>query len=94
MEKVYRGVIPMRIETDDIENLSTAVCNELRCGDSVVKITGNQKHHYRVSYKEEEKGLCLTYVDASCAETVSYDYNTETKAWAFNSKDVTVFSQE
>lgn len=77
------------VETDDIENLPSDICEKLECGENVIKITGNQKHAYKVSYKEKHVGMCLTYTDASCVETISYDYNAETKAWVFNSKDIT-----
>ena len=59
------------------------------CNECVFKFLAKQKHAYRVSYKGEGvgEGLCLTYVDASCVETVSYDFTAE--GWAYNSTDVT-----
>ena len=89
MEKIYRGVGDFLVETDDITGLSSSVLSQLSCGDIVIKKTGKQKHAYRVSYKGEGvgEGLCLTYVDASCVETVSYDFTAE--GWAYNSTDVT-----
>lgn len=86
MEKIYFGIGKVRIEVDDITSISSSALEMLDCGDEVIKITGNQKHHYRCSYKEHHKGLCLTYVDASCVETVSYDYSEG--AWVYNSTDV------
>lgn len=71
----------------DITKLNNEQCESLECGDIVVKITGNQKHSYRVSYKEDKQGMCLTYCDASVVETVSYDY-TEGN-WVYNSTDST-----
>lgn len=79
--------IPRILEAKDITNLSLAQCNKLRSGDMVIKLTGNQQHSYRVSYKENKVGMCLTYVDASVVETVSYDYTEG--AWVYNSTDVT-----
>ena len=62
--------------------------NALKVGDVVEKKTGNQKHCYVVSYKEEKHGICLTYVDGSgYMETISYDY--VDGSWVYNSKDVT-----
>ena len=80
------------VVTSDITNiteLSDAQCEALECGDIVVKKTGDQLHSYRVSYKEDKKGLCLTYVDASVAETVSYDYTGG--HWVYNSTDTFPF---
>lgn len=77
------------IEVSNITTISTKVLNSLKAGDVVVKKTGNMKHSYRVSYKEEKQGICLTYTDASISETVSYDYNTGTKKWVYNSTDIT-----
>lgn len=74
-------------EVDNIEQLSDAECNMLRCGDVLLKKTANQRHAYRVSYKENGVGMCLTYVDCENAETIAYDYTDG--HWVFNSKDVT-----
>lgn len=72
--------------TQDIEHLSDSFLNELKAGDIITKQTGNQKHRYVVSYKEEKHGICLTYVDCGYMETISYDYTNG--HWVFNSKDV------
>ena len=79
--------IPRILEAKDITKLSNEQINKLRCADFVVKLTGNQQHSYRVSYKENKVGICLTYSDASVVETVSYDYNNGN--WVYNSTDVT-----
>lgn len=80
------------IEVTDITALTTEQINNLVCGSVVIKVTGNQKHRYVVSYKEENQGICLTYTDASVVETVSYDY-TENE-WVYNSTDVTHIAEE
>lgn len=77
----------VKIEVSKINEMTDDVCNSLRCGDLVIKKTGNQKHCYRVSYKEDKVGMCLTYVDASLVETVSYDYSGG--HWVYNSTDST-----
>lgn len=74
------------LEVSDITALTNEQCNSLKAGNIVVKKTGNQKHSYRVSYKEDNQGMCLTYVDASVSETVSYDYVGGN--WTYNSTDV------
>lgn len=76
-----------KVEVDNIESISSSIIDLLECGDIVVKKTGNQRHSYRVSYKEKNVGICLTYVDASLVETISYDCIEGT--WTFNSKDTT-----
>lgn len=72
--------------SSNMQSLSDDLLNSLRVGDVVQKKTGNQKHCYIVTYKEEKKGICLTYTDASCVETISYDYTDG--HWVYNSKDV------
>lgn len=76
-----------RYETSNILELDGSVLDALRCGDQVLKLTGNQRHLYTVTYKGEGvgEGICLTYMDASVVETVSYD-RTES-GWVYNSTD-------
>ena len=74
--------------SSNIQSLSDDLLNSLRVGDVVQKKTGNQKHCYIVTYKEEKHGICLSYFDGSgYMETVSYDY--VEGHWVYNSKDVT-----
>lgn len=72
--------------SSNMEELSDTLLNSLKVGDVVQKKTGNQKHCYIVTYKEEQHGICLSYVDCGYMETISYDY-TEGH-WVYNSKDV------
>lgn len=76
----------------DMTKLTDDQCNALECGDIVLKKTGNQYHSYRVSYKEKNTGMCLTYVDASCVETISYDYTGG--HWVYNSTDHTTLTPD
>lgn len=79
------------IEVADITGLTDDQLDSLNVGDKVAKKTGTAQHLYVVSYKDAENGgLCLTYIDASVVETVSYDH-TES-GWAYNSTDVTPLS--
>ena len=94
VEKMMKKSLPVKIKTSDITNLSTKDINKLKAGDIVLKKTGNQKHAYIVSYKEDNQGICLTYNDALYTETVSYDYNTTTKTWDYNSTDKTEFQNK
>lgn len=76
-----------RLEVTDITNISGEILNSLCVGDAVIKVTGTQKHLYRVSYKGAGvgEGICITYVDASLVETVSYDLTED--GWVYNSTD-------
>lgn len=80
------GVI-VPVEVEDITKIPNEVLDALEPGQTVIKITGKQKHAYKVSYKGDGagQGICLTYADASVIETVSYD-RTES-GWAYNSTD-------
>ena len=76
---------------EDFTKIPSAVLETIECGDVLVKTTTKQEHAYRVSYKEDATGICLTYVDASLAETVSYDYTDG--AWVYNSTDSTPLTE-
>ena len=77
--------------SQDITALSGNICSALRCGDIVAKEDSTGRHSYVVSYKKVGEGLCLTYVDASCVETHSYDY--VEGSWVYNSKDFFEFKE-
>lgn len=72
--------------SSNMEQLSDGMLNSLKVGDVVQKKTGEQKHCYIVTYKEEKHGICLSYFDCGYLETISYDYTNG--HWVFNSKDV------
>ena len=74
------------IEVTNITAMTTAQINSLRCGDMVIKNESGNKHTYIVTYKEDEQGICLSYMDATIIETVSYDYTDG--EWVYNSTDV------
>lgn len=80
-----------KIEVTDITKMADNQINNLECGDIVIKNTNGQYHSYRVSYKQNGVGICLTYADASVVETVSYDFTN--KHWVYNSTDVTPITQ-
>lgn len=93
-EKMLHDEVPFKLEVSNITQLTKAQLDQLKAGDVVVKITGNQKHSYRVSYKGEGagQGICLTYSDASIVETVSYDRSGSN--WVYNSTDVSSLGSE
>ncbi len=73
------------LNVSNITQLTNDEINSLKAGDVVIKNTGEQKHAYVVSYKQDGTGICLTYTDASTVETVSYDYTDGN--WVYNSTD-------
>ena len=77
----------LRYNATKINELPNQLCEDLECGDIVTKEDETGKHCYICSYKKAHVGLCLTYTDASCVETVSYDYTDG--AWVYNSTDIT-----
>ena len=77
----------------DITALTNKQCNALNVGDQVVKKTGKQCHLYTVTYKEDKKGLCLSYIDAENAETVAYDYSTDTNSWSYTDTTITPLAE-
>lgn len=72
---------------DDVKSISDDILNQLKCGDVVIKKTGNQYHAYIVTFKNDT-GICLTYMDASVIETQSYDKVDD--SWVYNSEDKSV----
>lgn len=80
------------LEVANITTLTDEQINGLKAGDVVIKKTGDQRHAYKVSYKENNQGICLTYTDASVVETVSYDY--VGGHWVYNSTDSTDIAAE
>lgn len=83
----YHGAL----EVESVEELTSAQCDALVCGQVVIKNENGNKHAYVVSYKEEGQGLCLTYADCENVETIAYDC--VEGEWGFNSKDVTHIGQ-
>lgn len=59
-------------ETDDIEHLPAEKLDELKCGDQVIKISGDEKHAYIVSYKKEDE-ISLVYCDHQNVEELYYE---------------------
>ena len=90
--QVKGDVLATKIDASNIEALTDSQLNNLKVGDVVEKKTGNMKHCYIVTYKEEGKGICLSYFACGYLETVSYDY--VDGSWVFNSKDVCLVPQE
>lgn len=95
LDKILSAILDraVPVEVENITTIDGAILDSLEAGDIVVKVTGKQKHAYRVSYKGEGagEGLCLTYADASVVETVSYDFTVS--GWAYNSTDTTPIGQ-
>ena len=79
------------VEVTDIQALTNEQLDALQVGDSVAKVTGNQKHLYLVTYKGEGtgEGICLSHNAAGYGETVSYDRTAN--GWAFNSIDIKTY---
>lgn len=84
--EVQGDVLPVKFSVSNIQSMTDEELNSLKVGDVVQKKTGNQKHCYVVTYKEEKHGICLSYVACGYMETISYDYTAG--HWVFNSKDV------
>ena len=74
----------------NMTTLTDAQIDSLACGDTVIKEDSSGTHSYRVTYKKDETGICITYTDASLIETVSYDYTDG--HWIYNSTDITDLS--
>lgn len=96
VKSILLGVVenmPVKIEVKDteIESLSNDILDALRVGDFVIKVTGNMKHTYLVTYKGDGagQGIVITCNYCGYSEAISYD-RTES-GWVFNSKDVKTY---
>lgn len=77
---------PLIFAVSNITAIGDTILSQLKVGDVVQKITGNEKHCYIVTYKEHNHGICLSYFAAGYSETVSYDY--VGGHWVYNSTDI------
>lgn len=87
-EKMLHEKTSFKFEVADVKTLLPKQINQLKCGDIVCKKTGNEKHAYIVSYKDEVKGeMCLTYCDHERIEEVYYEVRNS--AWTYVQTDTT-----
>ena len=74
IDRPIAPVEPPVMEVNDITALTAQQLDSLKPGDSVIKITGNEKHAYTVSYKDSTKGeLSLVYADHNNVEEVYFE---------------------
>lgn len=72
------------VECNNVKTLSNSQIDLLRCGDYLVKKDASGEHAYKVTFKSDT-GMCITYTDADCVETQSYDKIDG--VWTYNSED-------
>ena len=77
------------VTVTDIKNIPSATIKKLDCGDIVLKKDSSGYHAYIVSFRNAT-GICLTYTDAYCIETQSYDKVGQN--WVYNSEDKTILN--
>lgn len=83
------GVQTNQKVVEDIEELTGAQLDALKCGDIVVEGSNGHYHAYLVAYKHEEDGeLSLVYTDHETIEEVYYE-KTEGE-WAHVVTDIVV----
>ena len=78
------------VECDNVKTLSNSQIDLLRCGDYLVKKDASGEHAYKVTFKSDT-GMCITYHDAYCVETQSYDKVDGN--WVYNSEDKTIIAE-
>ena len=81
------------VEVEDMTKIDGAILDSLNVGDKIIKVTGNQKHLYFVTYKGEGagEGIVITCNFCGYSEAISYDRSGE--GWVFNSKDVKTYGE-
>lgn len=91
MEKLYRGIRQLIVETDDIENISQAVLEDLEIGDMVVAVESGEKTQFVVNYKDDET-TGLIFADENVVKTI-YFAKSEEGEWYFDSENITSLSE-
>lgn len=92
MDKKYIGVAQTVIRTSDIKKIGNLICDELNCGDVVIKVSKTcEQETYQVIQKSSDK-LAFCYVDDEKAIIVKYE-KTE-GVWAWKSSHETSISNE
>ena len=86
MEATVNMIGMPALVVDGVTALTAEQLDALKAGDVVVKTTGDLKHAYKVTFRNDT-GMCITYADAENVETVSYDKIEG--VWTYNSTDIT-----
>ena len=93
LEQIYKILAPKTVVVSNITEMTKDQLDGLQVGDKVLKVTGQQKHLYLVSYKGEGagEGICLSYNAAGYGETVAYDRTED--GWEYNSTDAKTYGE-
>ena len=83
MEKIYTGIAPLIIETDDITALSQSVLADLSNGDIVVLKDENGKLTFVCSQRKELNKMSFSSVSASKVVEVEYECD-ENDKWSYS----------
>ena len=73
------------LEVADVKALTSQQCEDLKCGDQVIKNDSAGKHGYVVSYKKSNE-MCLVYCDHQNIEEVYYE---KSGTWSYIQTDNT-----
>ena len=79
------GVLIFPVVVSNMQELTNEQIEKLDCGSTVIKEDESGKHAYIVTFRSAT-GICMSYFDATCVETVSYDL--VEGQWTYNSTDV------
>ena len=90
LRRVANDLLTCAFAVGDVKALTSAECERLKCGNIVIKRDDSGEHAYLVTYKKDKVGICLTYMDATYVETISYDYREG--EWVYNSMDTASLS--
>ena len=77
--------MPMTYEVENIEAIDQNICENLQCGDIVIKNDNGSKHAYKVAYKSADE-MSLVYTDHENVEEIYYEKGEE--GWAKQAKDI------
>lgn len=90
IRRIINDLLTCAFAVGKVTELTSDECEKLKCGNVVIKRDDSGEHAYLVTYKKDKVGICLTYMDATYVETISYDY--VEGEWVYNSMDTASLS--
>ena len=92
MLKIYTGIAPLKVKTDNLETIPSAVCDDLSVGDVVVWSVEGDETTYVVSVKVEKDNIVFTNTNNQRIEDVIYSYSEE-YGWEYADTYTTPFGE-
>jgi hypothetical protein len=87
MLKIYTGITPLKVKTDNLETIPSAVCDDLSVGDVVAVVNGEEDITYIVSQKFPRDSMTL--VNTTYEQITSVYYSWGENGWEYTETQAT-----